>query len=385
MRILYSHRTKSADGQYVHIRALAGALAARGHEIVMAGPDDAGRAAARQLDAAAGAGGLRRMLPGAIGELAELAYSARGYQRLAAKAAGADILYERYNLFYHAGAHLARRRRLPFLLEVNAPLAEERASHGGLALKSLAAWSEQTIWRAADRVLPVTGVLARTIEAAGVARDKIVVIHNGVGGEFLGDVDPRPVRDRYRLGGKIVLGFTGFLRDWHRLERAVRYLAERPRRSDLHLLVVGDGDARASLEDLSAALGVRDRVTITGVVQREAVPAHVAAFDIALQPAATAYASPLKLFEYMALGRAILAPASDNIREVLSSGDDALLFTPDDEAAFASALDRLVDDAALRRALGAAARASLVRQELTWAGNAARVEKLAQALIGRTP
>lgn len=403
MKILYSHRTKSADGQYVHIRALTEALAARGHTIVMAGPAAAGRsrvhsptdkkgdgrrrpdddegAAPRRLDAAAGAGALRRLLPGAVGELAELAYSARGYQRLAARAAGADILYERYNLFYHAGARLARRRGLPFLLEVNSPLAEERARHGGLALKSLAEWSERTLWRAADRVLPVSGVLAAKIEAAGVARDKIFVIPNGVGREFLGEVDPRPIRARYRLEEKIVLGFTGFIRDWHRVDRAVRYL-DRNRRGDLHLLIVGDGDARAGLEKLATELGVRERMTITGVVQREEIPAHVAAFDIALQPAVTDYASPLKIFEYMALARAILAPASDNIREVLTGGEEALLFAPDDEAGFAEALDRLVGDAALRQTLGAASRTGLLRRDLTWAGNAARIEKLAEAAIG---
>jgi len=381
MKILYSHRTRSADGQYVHISALAEALAARGHEIVMAGPDDTDGRGRRTLDAAAGEGGLRRLLPGAAAELAELAYSARGYLRLKAKAAGAGILYERYNLFYHAGARLARRRGLPFLLEVNAPLAEERARHGGLALKSLARWSEQAIWRAADRVLPVSGALARAVEAAGVAPEKIVVIHNGVGPEFLAAADPRPLRARYALEDKMVLGFTGFVRDWHGLDRAVRYIAA-SRRKDLHLLIVGDGTARASLERQAASLGIADRLTITGVVQREAMPAHVAAFDIALQPAVTAYASPLKLFEYMAQARPILAPARDNIREVLTDGEDALLFAPDDEGAFAGALDRLVGEPALRGRLGAAARASLLRQDLTWPANAARVERLALDLIG---
>lgn len=381
MKILYSHRTKSADGQYVHISALAEALAARGHEIVMVGPDDTDGLGRRALDAAAGEGGLRRLLPGAIGEVAELAYSARGYQRLAAKVAGADILYERYNLFYHAGVRLARRRGLPFLLEVNAPLAEERARHGALALKSLARWSEQAIWRAADRVLPVSGVLARAVEAAGVAPQKIVVIRNGVGPEFLAEADPRPVRARYNLVGKMVLGFTGFVRDWHGLDRVLRYMAQKGRK-DLHLLLVGDGTARQTLERQAASLGIGEQLTITGVVQRGAMPAHVAAFDIALQPAVTAYASPLKLFEYMAQARPILAPARDNIREVLIDGADALLFAPDDDGAFADALDRLAGEPALRDRLGAAARASLLRQDLTWPANAARVERLALELIG---
>ncbi|MCB9955138.1 MAG: glycosyltransferase family 4 protein [Caulobacterales bacterium] len=380
MRILYSHRTKSADGQYVHIRALTEALAARGHEIIMAGPDDSGVKTPKRLDAGAGEGGLKALLPKPIYEAAEIAYSIPAYFRLAEKAAGADILYERYNLFYHSGVRLARSRRLPMILEVNAPLADERARHGGLALKPLARWSETSIWRAADAVLPVTGVLAKMIEKAGVPPEKITVIQNGVDAEFLAAVDPRETRARYGLEGKLVLGFTGFVREWHGVDRIVRYIAQSGRK-DLHLLLVGDGSAREGLERQAREAGVADQLTVTGVMQRDAMPAHVAAFDIALQPAVVAYASPLKLFEYMAQARAIVAPASENIREVLTSGGDALLFALDDEAALFAALDRLVADASLREKLGKSARESLLRQGFTWAENAARVERIAARLM----
>ncbi|MBI1365483.1 MAG: glycosyltransferase [Alphaproteobacteria bacterium] len=379
MKILYSHRTKSADGQYVHIRALTEALLTRGHQVFMAGPDEFGAPSARPLDAAAGAGAMRALMPRPFAEIAELSYSLRGEARLAAAARrfAPDILYERYNLFYYAGARVARARKLPFLLEVNAPLAAERAAHGGLAFRNLARRSENAIWRSADKVLPVTNVLARMIEAAGVPAERIEVVRNGVGQAFLTDQDPRAVRARYGLEGKIVLGFTGFIRSWHGLEKAVRYLKARP--GDTRLLIVGDGEeARVAIERLAASLGVLERVVITGTIEREAVPSHVAAFDIALQPAAVPYASPLKLFEYMALGRAILAPDQENIREVLTSGADALLFAPDDDAGFFAALDALIADDALRARLGAAARARLVSGELTWAGNAARLERLAQ-------
>ncbi|MEQ1930785.1 MAG: glycosyltransferase family 4 protein, partial [Parvularculaceae bacterium] len=298
----------------------------------------------------------------------------------AAAEARPDVLYERYNLYFHSGVRLARARRFPFMLEVNAPLAEERARHGGIAFKGLARASESSIWRAADRVLPVTRVLARLIEAAGVGAEKIVVVPNGVEPEFLADVDPRPVRARYGLDGKIVLGFTGFVRDWHGADKIVRYLA-RAKRPDLHFLLVGDGDVRKALEDEAASLGVAGQMTITGVVQREDMARHVAAFDIALQPAVVSYASPLKLIEYMALGKAIVAPARDNIRELLTDRGDALLVAPDDEKALHESLDALVTDTGLRDKLGAGARASLLRQNLTWAGNAGRVERLAQELL----
>ncbi|MFN0025411.1 MAG: glycosyltransferase family 4 protein, partial [Parvularculaceae bacterium] len=271
---------------------------------------------------------------------------------------------------------LARARRLPFLLEVNSPLAEERRLHGGLALNGAAQASERSIWRAADRVLPVTQALAQYVELAGVEPSRITVIPNGVDASFLAEHDPRPVRARYGLEGKVVLGFTGFVREWHGLDRVVSWLGAR-RRDDLALLIVGDGDARAGLERQATALGVAQRVIFTGVVQRDAVPGHLAAFDIALQPAVTPYASPLKLIEYMAAARAIIAPDAANIREVLS-GEDALLVPGGDPPALHGALDTLVADPALRARFGAAAKASLLRQGLTWDANAARVETIAE-------
>ena len=382
MKFLYSHRTKSADGQYVHIRELTDALRARGNDIIMAGPGEGGARAVKNLDAGGGTG-LSGILPRPLYECAEYGYSIPAFQKLAklGSALRPDVLYERYNLYFHAGVWAKKKFNLPFILEVNAPLAEERARHGDLALKSWARRSEKAIWRAADAILPVTNVLADRLRAVGVDEDRITVIQNGVGNEFLRDVDSAPVRARYGLGGKIVLGFTGFVRDWHGVDKVVSFLASR-RTSNLHLLLVGDGPARASLERQAHDLGVSDKLTITGVVQREEIPAHVAAFDIALQPAVVDYASPLKLFEYMALGKAILAPASANIMEVLTEDREAILFAAD-EGAFEQGLGALVDDASLRQRLGEGARASLLRQGLTWAGNAERVEAIAQKLLER--
>ncbi len=383
MRILYSHRTRSADGQYVHIRALTEALAARGHEIVFAAPGDDRNE--KELNAAGSAGRLKSLLPKALYECAEYGYSFPAFARLSARArrAGPDILYERYNLFYHAGVWAKHRLGLPFILEINAPLAEERARHGGLALKGFAKKSEGSIWRAADMTLPVTNALADHVRAAGVPEERITVIQNGVDAAFLVDRDPRAIREQHNLTGNLVLGFTGFVRDWHRLDRVIRFIAEAGR-DDLHLLLVGDGPARASLEQLAGECGISTQVTVTGVVQRDAVPDYVAAFDIALQPAATDYASPLKIVEYMALSKPTLAPAQPNIAEVLTDNVEAILFDAADDTAFATGLGRLIDDATLRARLGAAARARLTREDFTWAGNAARVEAIAERMLGNT-
>ena len=127
------------------------------------------------------------------------------------------------------------------------------------------------------------------------------------------------------------------------------------------------------IRHLAAELGLSARVRFTGLVDHALVPAAVAAFDIALQPKVVPYASPLKIFDYMAAGRAIVAPDQPNIREVLQHGRTALLFDSADPAALWAAIRRLANAPALRRQLGTAARAELVERDYTWSGNARRI------------
>jgi glycosyltransferase involved in cell wall biosynthesis len=382
MRILYSHRTKAADGQFVHIRSLTRALHELGHEVLLCGPEGTWPAGENDVRALTAEPGAAPSLPPIAHELAERGYSILGYQRLlsAARRFGPDVIYERYNLHYHAGTRVAVRFGCPLLLEVNAPLAEERATHGRLALRHYAQRSERTIWRRADRVLPVTAVLADVIERTGVQPDRIAVIPNGVDDHYLEPADGSRVRTAYGLEQRLVLGFVGFVRDWHRLDLVLDWMAK-PQGRNAALLIVGDGPAVPRLRQTATERGIEERVVVTGVVQRPDVARHIAAFDIALQPASTAYASPLKLQEYMAQGRAIIAPDQPNIREVVTHGVTAHLVTPDDPQSTSAALDALSADRTFRDELGAAAKATIVERDLTWRGNARRVAAIAEALL----
>jgi glycosyltransferase involved in cell wall biosynthesis len=380
VKILYHHRIRSKDGQYVHIAELIEALRNLGHVVIVVGPPATERA--RFGDDAGGIALLKRHCPRFLYELMEFAYSLVAYCRLRAAVLEhrPDCLYERYNLLQPAGVWLKRRFNLPMLLEVNAPLYEERAKYDGIALQRFARWWERYTWRGADYVLAVTQVLAKRVEAAGVSAERIVVIPNAINPhDFGGDLDNEQAKRRLGLQGRLILGFTGFLKDWHGLDKAIELVAKAD--STWHLLIVGDGPARQALERLATAMNVTDRVSITGVVAREQVAAHVAAFDIALQPAVVDYASPLKLFEYMALGRPIVAPAQPNILEILTHEENALLFDTRDSGGLSKAVDRLCGDAGLRQRLGEAARRTIHSRRLTWAGNAARVTELFGRLI----
>jgi len=376
VKILYHQRTKSRDGQSVHIRALIAALRARGHTVeewaLSPGEDGAmgseGGAAGRLLSRA----------PRALYELGEHAYGPLAAPRLAAagRRLGADLVYERYALGNTAGLRAARRLGVPLLLEVNSPLARERAEHETLVFRRWAAHSERRLLQQADRVLCVTRVLADLIVEAGAPRPHVAVVRNGA------DLAryPSPV---FRGGEAVVIGFVGFVRAWHRVEDLVEALAAPGMPVGARLLVVGDGPARGHIEARAQRLGVAGRVTVTGAVAHEQVPALVASMDICVQPAATPWAAPLKLPEYMAAARAVVAPDQENLREVLTHGRDALLFPPGSAAGLHEALVRLARDGALRERLGQQARATVEREKLTWDGAAERVEAIAATCLGK--
>jgi len=390
MRILYHHRTASKDGQAVHIEEMIEALREQGHEVRVVSPGDAdtsGQDSGRMGSDMGWVHQLKARMPKAVYELMELGYSLLAYRKLMAAARDfrPDVIYERYNLFLLSGLMASRRLGIPMLLEVNAPLVQERSLHsGGLALTGLARWAEGTAWRGADRVLPVTDVLADHVRACGVPDSRIQVIPNGINRAHFAEA-PTPPEAKTRLGlqGRLVLGFTGFVRDWHGVDRIVDWMATPQAPAHTHLLVVGDGPVRTGLEQQARALGLGDRVSFTGVIHRDQVPAHVAAFDIALQPAVTAYASPLKLMEYLELGKAVVAPSTPNLREVLTDDHNALLFDESVPGALQQTLTRLCADEALRERLSKAAHETITRRDLTWAGNARRVVALAQVLTAR--
>jgi len=376
MKILYHHRIGSRDGQSVHIQCLISALTQIGEQVCVVSPPAFSRV---EFGAqAAKFAFLRRVLPAAAYEILELCYNVPAFCRLIAAyyRFRPDLIYERYNLFMVAGILLSKVTRTPIFLEVNAPLARERSAFGGLALKRFAAWIERRTWRAADLVLPVSKVLGQIVSLAGIPKEHIFVVPNGTNETYLEMTNARGAKETLGLLDKTVLGFTGFVREWHGLESVIDLLADPRSPTDLYLVVVGDGPALGALKERAKRLGISTRVTFAGLVDQSRLAEYLAAFDIALQPSAVDYASPLKIFEYMATGKAIVAPNQANIREVLADQRTALLFDPANQRSFRDAVLALSCDHELRQNLGREARQSILDRGFTWTENARRVAGL---------
>jgi glycosyltransferase involved in cell wall biosynthesis len=259
-------------------------------------------------------------------------------------------------------------------------LAKERSIEPDerLVFQKLASWMEGWICANATETIVVSTPLKDYLESIGVPRGKCIVMANGVDPERF---SPRPrnealLRDLGIPAGALVVGFTGILRPWHGLELLIDAAASMVKRGRrIFLLIVGDGPYRSSLEGRIAELGISACVRITGRLPHEKVPEYVSLFDVAVSPRATFYASPMKVIEYMALGKPVVVPRTPNFLDIIDEGVNGVTFEDGSAAALEKALADLSDSPGACKDLGAKSRRK-VESRLNWRWNATEVCRL---------
>ena len=410
MRILYlcndpGIHLAGQSGGAIHIQSLVGALTDLGHQVtvVACSPVNEGdfqtgfpaaycpaplagwnRALASVLRAGNGAlGRTPRRNPDAVRALHNLTF----YMAAAHAAAQLipDFIYERYSLWATAGLRLARKRAVPLVLEVNAPLAYEQQHYrAGVTCPPLARRVEAQIWRKADSVITVSEELGRQLQKAGVKPERICVLPNAVDTQlFHIGVDGTALRQKLGLKGRFTVGFVGTFKKWHGVDLLLAAFQDfYDRDQSSHLVLVGEGPLRPHLEEEVRKAGLLEAVTFAGGVAHHDVPNYVAAMDVAVAPYPAMegfYYSPLKLFEYMAAGRAVIASRVGQVAEVIEDGVTGLLFEPGNRADLLNCLWRMRCDPSARLELGRnASVASCVR---TWSRNAAQVIERVKPLL----
>ena len=379
MRIIYHHRTQLDDAQGVHVRSMVRAFQELGHEVDVV----SWRGSSSNGLAPAGRWRVQtNRLPPAVYEGLSLFYNVLGYYQLARalRRGTADLIYERYALNTFCGVLASRRFGVPLLLEVNTPWPDQLPSPAPLRFRRLARRLERLVCSSSRQTIVVSDALRQLLVRDGTPADRLTVMHNAVDPDvFDPTVSGQEVRRKYGLDHGLVAGFVGWLRHWHGLANLVDAVCSSELLArGLRLLIVGIGPAFAEVERRVRELGLQDKIILTGAVAHEDVPAHVAALDIALQPRATTYACPMKLIEYMAMGRCIVAPDQPNIRELLSDGGSARLFPPGDYRSMVSLIEELMASPAERSSLGRTARRTVIERDLTWRANATRALDLLQ-------
>lgn len=381
MRILYHHRTRGLRVEGVHIRGIVHALRELGHTVtVMSFPGaDPEHAPVARSEAGRGRlGGLVTRLPGIVFEFFELAYNLVTWPRmaLAIRRQRPQLIYERYSLFLFSTVWLARRHGIPVILEINDSALVERVRP--LSLKRLARRVEGWCFRSSTGLVFISTHFLRQARSSYGEIARSIVSPNAADLDRFNPAHFEVARLRAErgLGNRVVCGHIGAFAHWHGMDRFMDAIAPRlDEVPELILVLVGDGRTLPAIREMVDARGLAERVLLAGQVAHADIPAWIACMDYAVLPDSNEYGSPMKLFEFMAMGVAMVAPDYAPIAEVVDDGRTGWLFPRGRVDACVQRVIELATQAEERRRVGQAARECIVHKH-QWRNNAEQLLSL---------
>lgn len=300
-----------------------------------------------------------------------------------------DVILIRYQLYYFATTILAKIKRIPVILEINAPMAFESRKfyHIYFQLPYLAEWTEKLNLRLADAIITVSEELKSFYVKKGIPTDKIYVIPNGANVSKFYPVPEKKPLPGLEQNNKVVIGFIGTFNKWHGIS-ALKVTIETisKLKENVKFLLIGDGPLKVELEKYVIHNDINDSVTFTGIVPHEKIPDYITAMDIVLAPYPRLdffYFSPLKIFEYMSSAKAVIATKIGQIKEIIQDGVNGFLYEPDNQHELIEKLLLLIENKNLRLKFGQEARQTII-EHYTWTKNAEKVSEICLSFLKRT-
>jgi glycosyltransferase involved in cell wall biosynthesis len=366
----------------VHIAGTVDSLRTLGFDVHVIAPLTSGEAEPPKPGSQAAhapsrlAGWVSRFTPELVFELMEIAYNAVGGRRLAKEQpAEVAFVYERYAIFAWFAARWARRRRVRHVLEVNytamSPLVRKRSR----LLRWLAIRCDRFVLRHADVVVAVSTQLRDHLARDyGVDAKRILVVPNAADPAAFDPATPSLEKlNGVTLRDRQVIGFVGTFSPWHGLDLLVQsFLEVAARVRDAVILLVGDGPERPRIERIARESPLAPRFVFAGVVPHQELPRVLATFTVGVLPHSNDYGSPMKIFEYMAMGKTVVAPAVGPVLDVIEDGVNGVLFQPGDVRHLGERLIWALQDSERLDAIGAAARRT-IEHEHNWRRHTERV------------
>ena len=362
MKILYS-LPHPADrlgtqqaGHVIRATAITNALQSLGNEVIRV---EAASEQGTQTSIGLYRKVVKRFLPRSLAmvmrDMARIRHGKRYAQRLitAIRQTSPDVILETHIAFSLAGKIASEQTGVPLVLDDCAPAWEEEQQYG-VGLKQAARNIHHEVTSHARLLVAVNNALRRYLLDEGISPEKVITVENGIDQKYFHPhVDGTFRRKQYSIpDDALVVVFVGSFQPYHRVDLLLRAFQQMKANPKVYLLLVGEGQTSQVCKALAAQLNLLDRVIFTGRISYEDVPSYVAAGDITIMPATNDYGNPMKVYEYMALGKAVVAPNQPTITEIATHGLNAYLFEPENIQEMSSALEKLAVNPVLRRELG---------------------------------
>ena len=272
-----------------------------------------------------------------------------------------DVLYERHGYMGFGGIIAARWLGIPIILELNGNIIKEiderRLSMSPLQ-RQIGRWITNRTFLAADRMVVVSDALKQMlVNEYQIPANQISVVLNGVDIDlFLKQYDADEVRSRFRLHSGPLVGFVGTFEPWHGVDLLVSAFRDVTLRfPESQLVVIGEGSGKDQAVALANQLGLDGRVRFLGHLPQTEVAAVLSTAKVLVAPYPFEYGdivgTPLKIMEYMATGRGIVASTAP-LHEMIEHEVTGLRVAPADPKALADGINRLLKDDHLCNSLG---------------------------------
>ena len=285
-----------------------------------------------------------------------------------------NLVYERSAWMSNGSVAVLSNFNIKHVVEVNAPFEEEVQSfeNSSSLLASIGRMKFTHLLQSATLVLPITSSLQDyLIGRYHLNSSKCFVVPNAIEHKEIqvNESSVQTIKKEFNLTDKTVLGFVGSIFPYHGVERLIHAVAKTSN-NNIALLIVGDGFLIPDLKQLANELGISANVHFTGSVSKENVYQYMAAMDILTLPNTEWYCSPVKLFEYGALGKPILAVKEAGVSDVMTS-EQGVLFDNNDQS-FEEALEYAVENLSLLDQKAKAFQRKILQQH-SWRANAANI------------
>ncbi len=292
-----------------------------------------------------------------------------------------DIIYERANYLQMSGLHAAKKNNVSHLLEVNSPLVEERELLSGRsAFRHKALHAEKMQLNTTDKVIVVSTALRDYYKNIhGIPYEKFFVSPNAInpGNMTLDQEKIKRLKRELTIENKITIGFVGSFFKWHGLDVLIRAFAKLSQKyANLRLLLVGDGEHRNSLREIAVQEKMEKKILFVGNVPHTEIFNYIELMDITVLVNSHWYGSPVKLFEYGAMGKPVIAPDNVPVRDVFVDGKEVILVQPTVEDCMKK-IRMLVDNTDLRKKLARNIKMKVL-ERYTWSSQAQKILRCLQ-------
>jgi len=324
----------------------------------------------------------------------ELSYSFK-VLRLEKKISKPSAIYQRRSDYSFCGAALAKYHKCKYILEFNSSgvwsLTHWSKQHNWKSVSGfimnlykhlleipIVRWVENYNLKTSNTIIVVSEELKSQLIERGIPASKIVFYPNGVDPSLYSpEISGKSIRENYKFSDEThVFGFIGSFGQWHGIDimahSIVNFFAKHPeQKGKVKFLLIGDGVMMDKVVNILTDLNNPEDVILTGLVDQQEGVFHLAACDTLVSPhkpnsdGTKFFGSPTKLFEYMAMGKGIIASELEQIGHLLNHQDNAFLVEPNNAEALTEAYSYALNNPKEMSEMGNNARKQVIEKH-TW-------------------